>query len=160
MKNSEDLSATARLETAQRSRGIRARTAPVPVRYLLVGLVMGGIWAWNNGEPLWEHAVKLLVLIMVVPTLIHRLSERRRARFGLEHGPRISLKRLIAAKVSLVVFALAVSLLLRPHLTDADYWVAAGITAAIALIGPLLHPYLIVHPSAAARAPGRADARS
>ncbi|MEO3825440.1 hypothetical protein [Actinomadura sp. B10D3] len=51
--------------------------------------------------------------------------------------------RLAVAKAALLVVALAASWLLRstPH---GDLWVAAGLFAGIAGIGPLLHRHMIV----------------
>jgi len=120
-----------------------ARKAPVRLVYLVVGIVIGGVWALNSGTPLWEHAAKTLALVLTVPFLIHWLRARRERRAGITGRPQLALRRLVAAKLSLVAVALGVNAALDGHVPDADYIVAAGLTAAIALLGPLLHPHLL-----------------
>jgi ABC-type amino acid transport system permease subunit len=110
--------------------------------YWTAGLVMGAIWAWNQGEPLWEHAVKLLVLLFVVAPAAH-FALQRRARRENATGPHLSFPRLVAAKVALVALALGAAWLLRPAMTHADLVIAAGLALTIIAFGPRLHPYLL-----------------
>ncbi|MFE2226649.1 hypothetical protein [Streptomyces kronopolitis] len=118
--------------------------------YLAAGLVMGGIWAWNHGAPLWEHAVKLLVVLFVGAPLLHLARGRRAARRPPRRF-RLSFVRLAAAKVALVALALGASWLLEGSMTDPDLAVAAGLTTVITLLGPFLHRHLMVRAPAAAR---------
>ncbi|MEV7465647.1 hypothetical protein AB0O20_03900 [Streptomyces kronopolitis] len=118
--------------------------------YLVAGLVMGGIWAWNHGAPLWEHAVKLLVVLFVGAPLLH-LARGRRAARRPPRRLRLSFVRLAAAKVALVALALGASWLLEGSMTDPDLAVAAGLTTVITLLGPFLHRHLMVRAPAAAR---------
>ena len=120
-----------------------ARVAPVRLVYLVMGIVIGGVWALNGGTPLWEHAAKTLALVLTVPFVIHWLRARRERRAGITGRPRLALRRLIAAKLSLVAVALGVNAALDGHVPGADYIVAAGLAAAVALLGPLLHPHLL-----------------
>ncbi|MFI9075517.1 hypothetical protein ACIGW8_03255 [Streptomyces sioyaensis] len=133
-----------------------ASDAPVPSPgkgsiaglYLVAGLVMGGVWAWNHGSPLWEHAVKLLVLLFVAAPLLHLARSRRAARRPA-HRFRLSFVRLAAAKIALVVLALGASWLLEDSMPHPDLIVAAGLAAVITLLGPLLHRCLLVRSPAA-----------
>ncbi|MDL4819672.1 hypothetical protein [Actinomadura opuntiae] len=117
----------------------RHATGPaVPARaYRVAGLVMGGVWAWNAGQPVWEHALKLGLLLFVGAPLLHLAQKRRAARHPAA-APRVSIVRVAAAKGVLLAAALLASYLLRstPH---GDLYVAAGLAVAIAGIGPLLH---------------------
>lgn len=116
--------------------------------YLVAGLVMGGIWAWNHGAPLWEHAVKLLVVLFVGAPLLHLARSRRAARRPARRL-RLSFVRLATAKVTLVALALGASWLLEDSMTHPDLAVAAGLATVITLLGPLLHRHLLVRAPAA-----------
>ncbi|MFE2162053.1 hypothetical protein ACFW9M_30125 [Streptomyces lydicus] len=111
--------------------------------YLVAGLVMGGIWALNQGEPLWEHAAKLLVLLFVAAPLLHLARRRRTARHP-EHRHRLSFVRLAVAKVALIALALGAGWLLDGAMDHPDLAVAAGLTTVVSLVGPLLHRLLLV----------------
>ncbi|MBM4791636.1 hypothetical protein HXP44_06055 [Streptomyces sioyaensis] len=111
--------------------------------YLVAGLVMGGVWAWNQGSPLWEHAVKLLVLLFVAAPLLHRARSRRAARRPARRL-QLSFVRLAAAKIALVALAIGASWLLEDSMRHPDLAVAAGLTSVITVLGPLLHRYLLV----------------
>ncbi|MWA00633.1 hypothetical protein F8568_009625 [Actinomadura sp. LD22] len=109
--------------------------------YRMAGLIMGGIWAWNAGEPVWEHALKFGLLLFVGVPLLH-LVQKRRTAGRPRPGPQLSLARAVVAKGVLLAAALVASYLLRstPH---GDLYVAAGLFVAIAGIGPLLHRHLM-----------------
>ncbi|WP_432000941.1 hypothetical protein [Streptomyces sioyaensis] len=111
--------------------------------YLVAGLVMGGVWAWNQGSPLWEHAVKLLVLMFVAAPLLRRVRSRRAARRPARRL-QLSFVRLATAKVALVALAIGASWLLEDSMRNPDLAVAAGLTTVITVLGPLLHRYLLV----------------
>jgi hypothetical protein len=122
----------------------RARDVPIRVRYLALGLIMGGIWAANHGAPLWEHVVKLLILTLAVPPLLHVVRTRRRRRQGLGEEARLSFPRLIGLKVSLVACALIAAWLLGDRVTGADFLIAGGLGLTVALLGPRLHARLLI----------------
>ncbi|MFH8680486.1 hypothetical protein [Streptomyces lydicus] len=141
-----------------------APTGPGPVRrdpgpggarlvrpYLVAGLVMGGVWALNQGEPLWEHALKLLVLLFVAAPLLHLVRRRRTARHPGPR-PRLSFARLAVAKVALIALALGAGQVLDGAVDHPDLAVAAGLTTAVTLFGPLLHRLLLVPAPGDARA--------
>jgi hypothetical protein len=115
---------------------------------------MGALWAWNAGEPIMEHALKLLALVLIVPTLIHKLRERKAKRSGKPTtGPQVSLGRLMAAKVSLVLVALLANAVLGAFTDNADYIVAVCLVIAPPLLGPRIHHLFLVPDSAAAGSP-------
>ncbi|MFE9687239.1 hypothetical protein [Streptomyces sp. NPDC006285] len=122
----------------------RKMPPPLVVRYLILGLIMGGLWAWHAGAPLWEHAVRLLALLLIGPPLLHRARARRRRRLGLEGEPRLSLVRLTLLKLWLVALALLAAWVLNDRLSGADYWIAGGLTVITTVFGPPAHPHLIV----------------
>ena len=106
------------------------------LRWSVAGLLIGASWAWNAGQPPWEHAVKLLLLILIVPSLWHRARVRKQKKTGIvETGPHLSLRKLVVAKVGLVAVALAVSASLDGHLAGYDYWIAGGLVAVVAIGG-------------------------
>jgi low temperature requirement protein LtrA len=110
--------------------------------YLVAGLVTGALWVAQHGSPL-EHAVRLLALMAVVMTVSRavRWWADRRGRRLPEHP----IGRFLVAKVALVVVALAAAVTLDGVVAHADQWVAVGIGIAVAMAGPLLHPWLMKH---------------
>lgn len=98
---------------------------------LVTGVVLGGLWAWQAGESVWEHAIRFGILLFVAPLAL-RAVERRVG------GVRIDTIRLLTAKAALLGGALAASVLLGRVTGSADYVVAAGIALAVALVGPLV----------------------
>lgn len=134
----------------------RPPAAPAPGRrhvtkpclaYLTAGLVIGAAWALNEGTPPWEHAAKLLVLLFVAAPLLHLARRRREARRTEHrpphHRPHLSFVRLAVAKVALLALALGASCLLADSIDHPDRAVAAGLTAVVSLLGPLLHRFLL-----------------
>ncbi|MFD8542985.1 hypothetical protein [Streptomyces sp. NPDC059649] len=131
--------------------GRRHPTKPY-LAYPTAGLVIGAAWAVNEGTPPWEHAAKLLVLLFVAAPLLHLARRRREAR-RTEHQPphdqpahhrtHLSFVRLAVAKIALLALALGASCLLDDALDHPDLAVAAGLTAVVGLLGPLLHRFLL-----------------
>lgn len=113
-------------------------------RYAIAGLVIGGAWIWRAGASLWEHALRLLiVLVVVAPTLGY--LRRRRATRGGGRPSYLPLPQLIGAKLVLIVIAVGVQWLLERSLsaTDASVIVGVGLGLTVAVGGPQLHRYLI-----------------
>ncbi|WP_405771913.1 hypothetical protein OHU34_42530 [Streptomyces sp. NBC_00080] len=145
----EPHTAAVALPPASASSSSRPRQVVVP--YAVLGVLMGGLWAVNHGASLWEHTERLLLVALIVPPLLERLRMRRRRRLGLEGEPRVSLLRLTLLKVGVVALALAATWLLRGHVAGADYWTAAGMAVLVAVVGPVLHPSMIVRESRSPR---------
>ncbi|MFF7331866.1 hypothetical protein ACIQU5_34025 [Streptomyces sp. NPDC090306] len=123
------------------------RPRSVFLSYPLLGLLMGGLWAYNHGASLWEHAERLLLIILVVAPLLERARTRRRRREGREGELHVSLPRLILLKLGVVALALVVTAALRGRVDEIDYWVAAGMAVVVSVVGPALHPWMVVGPA-------------
>ncbi|WP_420309187.1 hypothetical protein ACOB87_00230 [Streptomyces sp. YS-B37] len=133
--------------TATTSLRAHSRPKSVFVHYPALGLLMGGLWAYNHGASLWEHTERLLLIALFVPPLLERLRISRRRRLGRESEPRVSLLRLTLLKLAVVALALVATWLLREEVATADYWTAAGMALVVAAAGPALHPYMIIRPN-------------
>ena len=124
----------------------------IPIRpYVVAGLIMGSVWAINHGDSVAEHAIRFGFLLFVIAPLLHWLY-RRRMRALQPDDLHLSFWRLVAAKASLLAVALGASALLTQWTDAADFFVAAGIVAAIAVGGPRLHQRMLVRPPAVASA--------
>jgi hypothetical protein len=120
-----------------------ARVVPARAIYAVLGLLLGSIWALNSGEPLWLHAAKALALVLTVPFAVSWVRARHYRRKGTSGEPRLSVPRLVAAKLSLVAVALTVNWALAGRVAGADYIVAAALLASVALLGPRVHSHLL-----------------
>lgn len=117
----------------------------------LAGVILGGLWALQHGESLWEHAVRVGILLFVVAPVGMWLLRRRQGPDGSPFGG-VRLGRLMVAKGTLLVAALAASALLRPVMSGADYVVAVGLFATVRLAGPAMLPWLAGPRTAVGRA--------
>ncbi|MEU6586897.1 hypothetical protein [Nocardia sp. NPDC046763] len=115
------------------------------VGYLLAGVVVGLLWVVQTG-PLWEHGLRMAVVLLVVPTAVH-LIRRRWAAGKPATVHRISLPRIAVAKAVLVIAALTVTWLFEPSLPRIHYLGGLALTVTIAAGGPLLHRHLLTAPS-------------
>ncbi|WP_406637652.1 hypothetical protein [Amycolatopsis sp. WGS_07] len=115
----------------------RARPAGTTMRlgYAVAGLVIGGAWAFGWDVPVWEHALRLLVIILVVPPVVH-LARTRLGRLTHTHPP---LRHLVIAKVLLVIGAIGLELLLDQVTPAAPFITAAALTVIVAACGPRWH---------------------
>ncbi|MFF3978069.1 hypothetical protein [Streptomyces sp. NPDC001828] len=112
----------------------------VRLGYLAAGLVMSGMWLRGADLPAWEHALRVLVVVLVVPPLVHLVRRRRERRADTVRSPRVPLRRLVALKVALVAAALCGErLLLRIGLPGADAITAAALLLTVSLAGPPFH---------------------
>ncbi|MGW4123412.1 hypothetical protein [Nocardia sp. NPDC004711] len=112
--------------------------------YLLAGVTVGLLWVLQTG-PLWEHGLRLGVVLLVVPTAAHLIRQRWAAGKPTT-APRISLRRLSAAKAALVAAAMTATWLLEPMLPEVRRLVGLALALTIAVGGPLLHRHLTVPP--------------
>ena len=137
----------------RRSAGPSPDDGPVPsgwavrLRYLVVGLVLGAAWSWNTGLPPWSHALRLGLLILVVPPLF-LLARRTWASRRPGFDPTASsahLRGWVVAKLVLVVAALALQVLLERWLspTGAADVVGLVLVVTVASAGPLVHERLV-----------------
>ena len=138
---------------SHRSSAPSAATDPVPsawavrLRYLVIGLVLGAAWSWNSALPPWSHALRLGLLLLVVPPLF-LLARRTWASRRPGFDPTASTAHLrgwVAAKLVLVVVALALQVLLERWLTPTVAVDVVGLllVATVAVAGPLVHERLV-----------------
>jgi hypothetical protein len=136
------------------------RTSPVWPRYLIIGLVIGGLWIAHRDEPLWEHAARTLLILLIVPPILHVVLSRLRARRGVRANPsgmRLSLIRLVSFKACLLVIGLGIEALIQPAVPNADLITAVFLVISVTVFGTMLHPHFLVpdtghqHPSRATR---------
>lgn len=99
-------------------------------RYLIVGLVMGGLWWFNRDQPLLGHALQMLA-VMAVVTVLQIVLRRRR-------GQRVEYLRLIGTKLLLLGVAVGAQWLLTPILPRASLVVAGILPVLVAVLGPRL----------------------
>ncbi|MFG2794959.1 hypothetical protein [Streptomyces sp. NPDC048419] len=111
--------------------------------YAFIGLAVGGAWMLGGDMPAWQHALRLLAAVLIIPPLIHLLRRR------LNHTGHLPLRRLVMAKILLVAAALALDLLLTAWTSHADIFTAVAVAVSVAVGGPL------VHNAAPGPAPGR-----
>jgi hypothetical protein len=118
------------------------------LQYLVIGLLIGALWIAHRDEPLWEHAARTLAVLVAVPLLAAPVLAWWRKRRGSTDTRHLSLVRFVAAKALLVGVALGVDVLLSMWIPGAaDFIVAGGLFAAIAVLGPLYHHLLVTdHP--------------
>jgi len=116
----------------------------VQAGYLFFGLAIGGLWIAHRGEPAWVHAARTLAVLLVVSLTLQVLHRRRPRSRPSSDGTRISLVRLIAAKLLVVAIALVVDWVLQRWIPNADLIVAIGLAVGIAAVGPKVHRYLLV----------------
>jgi uncharacterized membrane protein len=116
------------------------------LRYSVIGAVFGVAWLWNTGVAPWLHALRLVVLVLVLAPLATWFRRRRAARSGHADPMQASahVRGWVVAKVALVVVALAIEVLLGT-------WVSRSTSAAVvavlllltvAVAGPLVHNWL------------------
>ncbi|WP_189264959.1 hypothetical protein [Streptomyces fuscichromogenes] len=106
-------------------------------------MTIGALWLVQSG-PLWQHALRLSLIVLVVAPLAHLVQSRRRSRGEQSHGPRPSLPRLVAAKIALLVIAVIGTWLLTPVLPHTEIVVTLAVAVIIAVLGPVLHPYMLL----------------
>lgn len=93
---------------------------------------MGGAWALGNSTPTWEHAPRLLAVVLILPPLLHLVRSRL-----LHRQDHLPLRRLVGATVLLIIVAFALDVLLARWTTAADLITAVFLTVAFG--GPALH---------------------
>jgi hypothetical protein len=98
--------------------------------YLLIGLVLGGLWILNRDKSLLFHAVQMLVVMSLFTGV--QIVLRRRAREVLPYT------RLVVPKLVLVALAVGAEWLLRSVTSRSNAIVAVGLVVLITAVGPVL----------------------
>jgi hypothetical protein len=59
--------------------------------YAAIGMVMATSWIGANGEPIWKHAVRTLLIVALVPAIIAVSRRRTRSAVSTQSLPRVLL---------------------------------------------------------------------
>jgi hypothetical protein len=119
----------------------------VSVRVITVGVALGIGWlvshllAAHHSDSIRLIVVRGGLLALTIPLQIR--FERRRQAAGIVRPLPVRSPRIIGAKLALVLVALGAEWLLGKVTPSADWIVAAGVFATVALLGPKAHRYLI-----------------
>jgi hypothetical protein len=117
-----------------------SNSARARIPFLVLGCLFGVLWYSNRNMLLWEHALRMLVIMIVVLAVIELLARRRTGR---ERGPRLAHGRIIAAKLGLLAVAVVAEWLLDHWTAQASAIVAVGLAALTAVFGPGLQRHLV-----------------
>jgi hypothetical protein len=111
------------------------------VRYAVAGVVLAGTWVWHENQPPWEHAARVLVVMLVLGPVVRWIRRRVTAGSPGRGGRGFPVRTWIIAKLTLVAVGLGVEWLLELWISrsTAAIIVAAGMAVAVALGGPWLH---------------------
>jgi hypothetical protein len=81
-------------------------------RYAAVGICMAVVWLGEGSEPAWEHALRTVVMLLMVPPLLLRAQRRLVPKIYESERPGRFVAQLIAARLLVLVAAFGVSHLL------------------------------------------------
>ncbi|MFE5489426.1 hypothetical protein ACFQ7Z_05610 [Streptomyces virginiae] len=130
-----------RTRTRTRTAGCDGRTAGsarVPVAYAAAGAAVGAVWLLGGDMPAWEHALRVLVVVLCV-SVAGRVVGPRLARAGRAPLDRKLFFGLVAAKVLLVGVALLVDWLAGLWFAEPALITAGFLFVTVAAAGPALH---------------------
>jgi hypothetical protein len=112
----------------------------VRIRFLVPGIVFGVLWYANRDTPLWEHAVRMLVIMVVVLAAIELLADRHN---GQKRAPHLAHGRVIGAKLGLLAIAVVAEWALDHWTEQASAVVAVGLVVVTAVVGPALRHHCV-----------------
>ncbi|MFF3674505.1 hypothetical protein ACFYYS_11005 [Streptomyces sp. NPDC002120] len=117
--------------------------------YAAAGAAMAAVWVLGGDMPAWEHALRVLLVVLCV-SVAGRFAGRRLARSGRAPLDRGLFFALVAGKVLLVAVALLVDWLAGLWFSEPTLITAAFLFVVVAVGGPALHGRLS-HGTTAAR---------
>ncbi|MGP3683471.1 hypothetical protein ACTVZO_01965 [Streptomyces sp. IBSNAI002] len=106
--------------------------------YAAAGAAVGGVWAFGGDTPAWEHALRVLVVVLCVSVAV-RLVGRRLTRTGRPPVDRGLFFALVTAKVLLVAVALFVDRLAGLWFSEPALITAGFLFVLVTVGGPALH---------------------
>ncbi|WP_030759977.1 MULTISPECIES: hypothetical protein [unclassified Streptomyces] len=121
--------------------GSRPSSTGRTAAYAAVGAAVGGIWALGGDTPAWEHALRVLVVVLCV-SVAGRFLGRRLARTGRAPVDRRLFFGLVAGKVLLVAVALLVDQLAGLWFAEPALLTAGFLFVLVTVAGPVLHDRL------------------
>ena len=134
--------------TISRRRGGDPRSqwiTAVRLRFAVVGLLLGGIWAWRSEAPLWEHALRLVVVMLVVAPLLRWARTRASNEDSRSYGPTFSARYWLSAKLALIGAGTALQSVLQQVIspTYASLIVGGLLFGFVALGGPAVMTWAV-----------------
>lgn len=128
--------------TRYRRAGREGRTgsgsARVPAAYAAAGAAVGAVWLLGGDMPAWEHALRVLGVVLSV-SVAARVVGPRLARAGRAPLDRKLFFGLVAAKLLLVGVALLVDWLAGLWFAEPALITAGFLFVTVAAAGPALH---------------------
>lgn len=117
------------------------------IRFFVAGLILGGTWIWRSKAPLWEHALRLVFVMLVLAPALRWLRNRAAKQSGRPAPRSFRSRYWLLAKLALIGIGTAVQAGLEQTMsrTDAALVVGALLFAATALGGPLITVRAIRH---------------
>lgn len=89
-------------QEAPNARKIRAR-------YAAIGISMALLWVGQGGAPAWEHALRTVVMLMIVPPLLLWAERRFTPKIYESERPGCAVAQLVTARLLVVTGAFAVA---------------------------------------------------
>ncbi|MER6318798.1 hypothetical protein ABT237_34315 [Streptomyces sp. NPDC001581] len=106
--------------------------------YAAAGAAVAAVWVLGGDMPAWEHALRVLVVVLCV-SVAGRSVGRRLARTGRATLDRGLFFALVAGKVLLVAVALLVDWLVGLRFAEPTMITAVFLFVVVAVGGPALH---------------------
>ncbi|MFE7181461.1 hypothetical protein [Streptomyces erythrochromogenes] len=126
------------VQSPVRERPATAGSARKRFAYAAAGAAVGAVWAFGGNTPAWEHALRVLLVVLCV-SVAGRLVGRRLARTGRAPLDRRLFLGLVAAKVLLVAVALLVDWAAGLCFSEPALITAGILFVVVAAGGPALH---------------------
>ncbi|MFE3555013.1 hypothetical protein ACFXKW_09115 [Streptomyces sp. NPDC059193] len=123
--------------------------------YAAAGAAVGGVWAFGGETPAWEHALRVLVVVLCVSVTV-RFVGRRLVRIGRPPVDRSLFFGLVAAKVLLVAVALLVDWIAGLWFSEPALITAGFLFVLVTVGGPAVHGRLAHGTGGRAERAGRA----
>lgn len=115
--------------------------------YVVMGLILGGVWLASSGQSLISHVWHDLVVLVAVLLIARTRLRQRQNKPGAPQLPQLSFGWIIGAKLVLLIIAAGAELLMqRAGVGHADLIVAAGLFVIVAIAGPPAHHLFIRAP--------------
>ncbi|MFH9795025.1 hypothetical protein [Streptomyces virginiae] len=113
----------------------------MPAAYAAAGVAVGAVWVLGGDMPAWEHALRVLLVVLCV-SVAGRVVGPRLARAGRAPLDRKVFFGLVVAKVLLVGVALLVDWLAGLWFAEPALITAGLLFVAVTVGGPALHARL------------------
>ncbi|MFI7357883.1 hypothetical protein ACIBTP_28670 [Streptomyces avidinii] len=136
-----------RVRAGQGGAGQRGLSIARLFAYAAAGAAVAAVWLLGGDMPAWEHALRVLVVVLCV-SLAGRFVGRRLARAGRAPLDRGLFLGLVAGKVLLVAVALLVDWLAGLWFAEPTLITAVFLFVVVAVGGPALHGRLAHGPRA------------